>query len=207
MLFNIDTLNLRGILLDDNNRFLNFNIYNEGGYNQTYYYEFSDSLGWFASTVDTVMINKGEQHTVFLWPETVNDSLSNNITLRIKPLYHDWAQQTLNFNLYYFNGVLKKVDDVLEIDNFELSQNYPNPFNALTTITYHIPNPSNVDIMVYDSRGKIVKNILRDFQISGKYSVNWDGKNNNGIAVSSGIYFYEIQTQYTHQKRKMLLLK
>ena len=61
--------------------------------------------------------------------------------------------------------------------------------------------------MVYDSRGKIVKNILRDFQISGKYSVNWDGKNNNGIAVSSGIYFYEIQTQYTHQKRKMLLLK
>ena len=137
----------------------------------------------------------------------MNDSLNNNITLRIKPLYHDWAQQTLNFNLYYFNGVLKKVDDVLEIDNFELSQNYPNPFNALTTITYRIPNPSNVDIMVYDSRGKIVKNILRDFQISGKYSVNWDGKNNNGIAVSSGIYFYEIQTQYTHQKRKMLLLK
>ena len=153
------------------------------------------------------MINKGEQHTVFLWPETVNDSLNNNITLRIKPLYHDWAQQTLHFNLYYFNGVLKKVDDVLEIDNFELSQNYPNPFNALTTITYRIPNPSNVDIMVYDSRGKIVKNILSDFQISGKYSVNWYCKNNNGIAVSSGIYFYEIQTQYTHQKKKMLLLK
>ena len=61
--------------------------------------------------------------------------------------------------------------------------------------------------LVYDSRGKIVKNILRDFQISGKYSVNWGGKNNNGIAVSFEIDFYEIQTKYSHQKRKMLLLK
>ena len=72
---------------------------------------------------------------------------------------------------------------------------------------YHYYGEIHLYCLVYDSRGKIVKNILRDFQISGKYSVNWDGKNNNGIAISFEIDFYEIQTKYSHQKRKMLLLK
>ena len=55
---------------------------------------------------------------------------------------------------------------------------------------------------------EFVKNILRDFQISGKYSVNWDGKNNNGIAVSSGLYFYEIRDPtHSSKKKDALLLK
>lgn len=93
------------------------------------------------------------------------------------------------------------------LNNYYLSQNYPNPFNPSTTINYSVPGASNVNIMVYDINGQVVKNLLSEFKNSGNYSLNWNGKNDSGSTVSSGTYFYQVQVGNFVQTKKMILLK
>ena len=91
----------------------------------------------------------------------------------------------------------------------DLSQNYPNPFNPVTRITYLVPDggAQQVRLVVYDVRGARVRTLVDDRKAGGKYTVDWDGRNDQGTAVGSGVYFYRlVETNFT-QTRKMLLLK
>lgn len=92
-------------------------------------------------------------------------------------------------------------------DNFRLNQNYPNPFNPSTKIEYSLGSRSNVKLSVYNSLGKLVKTLFEGQQGAGSYSVTWTGTDNNGAALSSGIYFYKITADNFIQSKKMLLLK
>ncbi|RMF57763.1 MAG: choice-of-anchor B family protein [Calditrichaeota bacterium] len=90
---------------------------------------------------------------------------------------------------------------------FSVSPNYPNPFNPVTTISYQIPQTSPVKLAVYDMNGKLVKVLVDQQQAAGNYQVQWDGVNQQGQPVVSGVYFYTFRAgQYT-QTRKMVLLK
>lgn len=93
------------------------------------------------------------------------------------------------------------------INNFKLKQNYPNPFNPSTTIDYSINRSDNVRINIYDSAGRLVKNLVNGFRRPGDYKVIWDGKNNDGINASSGVYFYQLITKDFQSSKKMILLK
>jgi hypothetical protein len=93
-----------------------------------------------------------------------------------------------------------------------LLANYPNPFNPETWIPYHLANPSEVQITIYDTRGTVVRHLDLGHQEAGYYTsrsraVYWDGCNDTGEKVSSGIYFYQLQTDKTSLLRKMLILK
>jgi len=91
----------------------------------------------------------------------------------------------------------------------DLSQNYPNPFNPVTRITYLVPDggAQQVRLVVYDVRGARVRTLVDDRKAGGKYTVEWDGRNDQGQTVGSGVYFYRlVETNFT-QTRKMLLLK
>jgi len=92
-------------------------------------------------------------------------------------------------------------------DEFVLYQNYPNPFNPSTTIQYELPVPTDVQLKIYDILGKEVKTILMEFQKPGKKMYQWDGRDNRGRVVSSGVYFYQLQTSKFLQTKKLLLLK
>ena len=98
-------------------------------------------------------------------------------------------------------------DNEIKMNDFSLTQNYPNPFNPSTTINYSVPGASNVNITVYDINGQVVKNLLSEFMNSGSYSINWDSKNDLGLKVSSGTYFYQVQIGNFVQTKKMILLK
>ena len=90
---------------------------------------------------------------------------------------------------------------------FNLSQNYPNPFNPTTNINYAIPQDANVNLTVYNVLGQAVKTIVNVQQKAGYYSVRWDGSNETGSKVSSGMYIYRITAgNYTHSI-KMNLIK
>jgi flagellar hook assembly protein FlgD len=91
--------------------------------------------------------------------------------------------------------------------NLELKQNYPNPFNPSTTIEYQIPRTGNVEIRIFDISGELVNTLKEDQQPVGKYSVKWDGKNNKGQQVASGIYICRIIFRTLILSRKMLLMK
>ncbi len=91
--------------------------------------------------------------------------------------------------------------------NFELNQNYPNPFNSNTAIQYSLPRTSKVMLSVYNILGQKVKTLVDDRQVKGYKTVNWDGTNEAGEKVASGIYFYTLQTEAFSQTKKMVLLK
>ena len=97
-------------------------------------------------------------------------------------------------------------------DKTHLLPNYPNPFNPETWIPYHLANPSEVQITIYDTRGTVVRHLDLGHQQAGYYTsrsraVYWDGCNDIGEKVSSDIYFYQLQTDKTSQLRKMVILK
>ena len=90
---------------------------------------------------------------------------------------------------------------------FGLDQNYPNPFNPTTVISFDVPKPSAVRIVVYDILGKEVRTLVNNTMSPGTYHVTWDGLNDEGRQVSSGIYFYRMEAGSFVSMKKMLLLK
>ena len=90
---------------------------------------------------------------------------------------------------------------------FTLSGNYPNPFNPTTNISYSIPTDGNVELIVYNIRGQKVKKLVKGTQPAGVYNVTWNGKDENGWSVSSGVYFYKLRSSGKTAVKKMLLLK
>ena len=96
--------------------------------------------------------------------------------------------------------------------HFELSQNYPNPFNPETWIPYHLSVDSQVEISIYNSTGKLIRQLEVGWQPAGNYqdkdqSAYWDGRNKLGEPVASGVYFYTIRSGKYSDTRKMLLMK
>jgi hypothetical protein len=96
--------------------------------------------------------------------------------------------------------------------SFHLSQNYPNPFNALTRIIYRLDQPAEVELSVYDLTGRTVRNLVQNRAEAGNYQVLWDGTNERGHSLPSGIYFAKIQISTNNREvftetRKMMFLK
>jgi len=90
---------------------------------------------------------------------------------------------------------------------YQLFQNYPNPFNPQTMIKYDLPNPGHVNITVYNILGQKVKTLADGHQEAGHKSVNWDGRDDRGNEVASGIYFYKIKAVEFEKTKKMVFLK
>jgi hypothetical protein len=92
-------------------------------------------------------------------------------------------------------------------DRFTLFQNHPNPFNPETEIGYFLPQASEVELTVYNVLGEKVKTLVDGFETAGLKRVQWDGTDDKGRAVASGIYFYRIKMGVFSQFKKMLLLR
>ncbi|MEA1997591.1 MAG: FlgD immunoglobulin-like domain containing protein, partial [Gemmatimonadota bacterium] len=92
---------------------------------------------------------------------------------------------------------------------FSLAQNAPNPFNPATTISYTVPEGSTgqVTLTVYDTRGRLVRTLVSESREAGAYSVFWDGTDEGGRRVASGLYFYRMRAGDFSKIRKMVLLK
>jgi hypothetical protein len=90
---------------------------------------------------------------------------------------------------------------------FSLAQNYPNPFNPTTTILYDLPTATRVKLIVYNVVGQKVRALINERQAAGQHKVIWDGRDQHGRQVSSGVYIYRIQAGAHVQSRKMLLVQ
>lgn len=97
-------------------------------------------------------------------------------------------------------------------EGFQLFQNYPNPFNPETAISYQLPANGEaairqVELAIYNSLGQKVRTLVKASQAPGAYRVTWDGRNDAGAPVASGIYIYRLSAGSALQARKMLLLR
>lgn len=90
-------------------------------------------------------------------------------------------------------------------NNLELGQNCPNPFNRSTTIPVGLSRAGKISLLIYDFSGKVVKNLADRFFDIGSYDFTWDGTDNSGSQVSTGIYFSQVRTDHNQQTRKLIL--
>ena len=90
---------------------------------------------------------------------------------------------------------------------FALIQNFPNPFNPETTIKYTLADDARVSLRIYNIVGQVVRTLVSDRQAADRYSVRWDGLDERGLTVSSGVYFYQVMAGNFKDVRKLMLLK
>jgi hypothetical protein len=117
-------------------------------------------------------------------------------------------------SLKYFQAIVLLEHLLAEMrpDETQLLANYPNPFNPETWIPYHLAKSSDVRITIYDVRGSVVRRLELGHQREGYYTnrnraVYWDGRNDMGEHVASGIYFYQLDADNMSLLRKMVILK
>jgi hypothetical protein len=112
---------------------------------------------------------------------------------------------------WYQDLCLLKVNDTTSVNeiplDYALMQNHPNPFNGITQIRFQIAKGGRVTLKIYDLLGKEVITLLNEEKQKGTYAVSWDGKDKNGMNVSSGIYLYQLSVGAHSWSRKMLLIK
>ena len=124
--------------------------------------------------------------------------------------YYTTSEELFGFqaHLYFYPRLTTSVVNNEKIPpSFILEQNYPNPFNPETHIVFELPKQSNVSLKIYNIQGQLIKTLANGSYNAGFYKVTWRGKDTNGNPVSSGIYFYQLQTGTFYQVKKMSLLR
>jgi flagellar hook assembly protein FlgD len=91
--------------------------------------------------------------------------------------------------------------------HFELMQNYPNPFNPSTAIHFELDRQQSISVRVYDSLGRLVRELVNDTRAAGPHTLIWDGKDQHGAVVPAGLYFARLATTDQSKTIKMLLVK
>ncbi len=110
-------------------------------------------------------------------------------------------------NRYYEATDYQHIADNILPEQFELGQNYPNPFNPGTVISFALKSRERVTLSVYNILGAKVARLVDDELAVGNYSVYWDGTDERGKPVASGVYFYQLTTPQASQTRKMVMVK
>ena len=98
-------------------------------------------------------------------------------------------------------------DIVIKPQIAKLLGNYPNPFNPETTIKYSLSVASNLRVDIYNIKGQKIKSLVNEYKPAGEYNVVWNGTDENGISVGSGIYFYRMTTEEYTAVKRMILMK
>jgi hypothetical protein len=98
-------------------------------------------------------------------------------------------------------------DDSEEVYRTALKSNYPNPFNPETTISYSLAKQSKVSLQVFNILGQKVRTLVNETNNAGTHTVVWNGKDDSGNAVASGVYFYRLKSGTISQTNKMILMK
>jgi len=128
----------------------------------------------------------------------------DKITLAGKEYYYKLEELTLDGRRKFHQTISIEVP---RPDKYSLSQNYPNPFNATTSFKFQVPKATHVTIEVYNILGKRVRTLVNERKEAGYYTVFWDGIDNNGENVGSGVYFYQMSADQFHATHKMIVIR
>ncbi len=192
-----------------------FTVYPKGGGTGPYTYRWYQSDGGgpprylgTAKTATLLAPNSGTSVKIYCYVTEGTNEIEVTKSVMIDPgtggcgeCHDDMEDSKLNKIASGINYHQKELSS--EIPNkYHLYANYPNPFNPITKISFSLPIDSHVKLKVYSLNGKLVKEIINEFQIAGNYTVSFDGSN-----LSSGVYLYIIDTGSFRHVRKMMLIK
>ena len=129
---------------------------------------------------------------------------------RINVLFYDELLAGTDFGFYGHNSLpVVNIDDHSDLnpDVFRLAQNFPNPFNPSTTINYSLSVTGYAEVTIHNVLGQRITTLVQNYQSPGVYELQWNGTNERGLQVSTGIYFYTLQVGEYSQTRKMMFIK
>jgi hypothetical protein len=143
------------------------------------------------------------------WDEQLNPDSWVNITTTLDVVNNKICGWTENLSPFVIAKLgPTPVDGTPSPQAFALRQNVPNPFNPTTTITYDVPaGGAKVSIRVYDAAGRLVRALVEEQRPAGTHATTWDGRDQFGSQVSSGVYFYRMTAGSFVESRRMVLLK
>ncbi|MGH7601021.1 MAG: FlgD immunoglobulin-like domain containing protein, partial [bacterium] len=170
----------------------------------------------FAFQSSKVVVDKGGYVLANLNAPNAEVSISKNVSFRGAV----WANQaSVDRDVIFLHhsspGVLPKqvldedqaVAEAVAVTSYELAQNYPNPFNPTTTIKIALPEASEVRLAIYNSNGQLVRTLYSGPMPAGRFSLEWDGANESGERVASGVYVYVLKAGSFVAQRKLVLMK
>ncbi|UCE08182.1 MAG: T9SS type A sorting domain-containing protein, partial [bacterium] len=123
--------------------------------------------------------------------------------------YEDSAEKFIRNCLVWMSGTTEVKEKIVNPEiptKFYLEQNYPNPFNTSTNINYHLPEACQVKLTIFNIRGQKVRALVDGRKQPGIYHTLWDGRDDFARSVTSGIYFYKLETENFNQTNKMIFL-
>jgi len=123
-------------------------------------------------------------------------------------LEHPVRENLLHETWAFFEEELWWTDaDEVVPARYALMQNIPNPFNPSTTISFDLPAKAKVSLKVYDVAGRLIRTLTDSEFDAGRHSITWDGRNESGSGVASGVYFYKLESKDFSGTKKMVLLR
>lgn len=163
-----------------------------------------DSTGTFLAKRPTdEYILKYWDETAETWVETDGVSLAG--TAGIVTFETDVVAPY--YAVFTSSSATQIVNQSIVTDGFVLGQNYPNPFNPTTRIDFQIPATGNVKLSIYNMLGQEVRSLVNEIKPAGVHQVAWDGRDNQGFMLSSGMYFYKLEVSEQSQIRRLVLMK
>ncbi len=109
--------------------------------------------------------------------------------------------------VYALNGEESGIEEKINTGLFSLSPANPNPFTSKTTVQYELEKAVNVDISVYNMLGQKVRDLFSGKQSAGTHSVSWDGREDSGEKLSSGVYFFRVEVGDEKASRKVMFVR
>ncbi len=149
------------------------------------------------STYNLELLDLNQQDTITV---NMNSLSSYNITTSSS------SSEVLSFQIISYRSTVG-VDKEPVPYQFALLDNYPNPFNATTNFRYILDLPGYVSLNIYTVKGELVRTLVADRKEPGSYLTQWNGKDNSGKQVASGVYIYRLATETKTVSKKMVLLK
>jgi hypothetical protein len=121
----------------------------------------------------------------------------------------EWGDSLTSISLdSVYTGMQVKPLTVIMPDDYRLEQNYPNPFNPVTNITFTLPLNKAVSLKIYNTLGQEVRTLINKQEyLEGSHTIQWDGKDNDGHAVASGVYVYKLIFGNFSQSKRMTLVR
>jgi len=162
------------------------------------------TIGGFNPTVNENMNTNKLVDVIF----SVNNDANGNGDVWVFNLTDDLSQANSRSGHFGTSDEDIRLLGGLEVPStYSLEQNYPNPFNMNTEIMYQLPEAGFVNITIYNSVGHQIRTLVNQHHSAGKYAARWDGKNDNGINLPSGVYIYHMKSKKFSMSKKMLLIK
>lgn len=192
------------ILLEDDLAEIEIILYNEGWLDETYSYSLYDSLAWFNGTGSGNIPSGGS--TAFVVDGTVlAENSTDPVHLIVTPQHAPARADTIKF---YISSVPLSDEKVQHSSphSFDLKPAWPNPFNSISSIRYDLPRASEISLIVYDILGREVARLVDGYMNPGFHQTQWDGRDQNGHNLPSGIYITRLVTpEYTNSIKMVLL--